>query len=167
MKLMDTSSLILFLDFIPEYEFLITFAENGEIIIITPPVEKEYYNKIKSFKNNEYTLENLINTEILFKEECVIEDIFKTRYFQLGEGEKSIISLGMKYKEQNKEYYCVLDDKNARKVANKLGLNVKGSIGLLLLLKDKNLLTNSKEVVNKIKNSNFRVSDNILERLNA
>ena len=41
MKLMDTSSMILFLDFIPEYEFLITFSQTGELMIITPHVKTE------------------------------------------------------------------------------------------------------------------------------
>lgn len=42
MKLMDTSSIILFLEYIPEYEFIITFSKTGEMMIITPQVETEY-----------------------------------------------------------------------------------------------------------------------------
>ena len=57
------------------------------------------------------------------------------------------MSLALKYKEQKKEYYCVLDDNAARNVADRLNLNVTGSIGLLLILKEKGLLENPNEIV--------------------
>ena len=168
MKLMDTSSIILFLEHIQEYEFLITFSETGEIMIITPQVEEEYNIKRNpSLFNENYNMGKLINEGILIKKHSDINSLFKKRYFYLGKGEKSIMSLALEYKEQSKEYYCVLDDKDARRIAFKLGLNVKGSIGLLLLLKEKGLLQNHNEVVEKIRESQFRISDNILEELNA
>ena len=168
MKLMYTSSLILFLEYIPEYEFIITFSETGELMIITSDVEEEFYVKRDSSKFNEdYNLEKLINDGMIIKEDCDMHDLFINRYFYLGEGEKSIMSLALKYKEQSKEYFCVIDDKDARKIALKLNLNVKGSIGLLLLLKEKGVLENTGEIVEKIRKSQFRISDNILEELNA
>lgn len=168
MKLMDTSSIILFLEFISEYEFIITLSETGEVMIITTCVEKEYDEKKDSSINNpKYNLNKLLEDEILIKKECEINSLFNRRYFNLGKGEKSILSLGLKYKEQCVDYYCVIDDKDARKVAEKLGLNVKGSIGLLLLIKEKGLLQNPNEVANKIRESPFRISDKLLEALNA
>lgn len=53
MKLMDTSSIILFLEYVPEYEFIIKFSETGEIMIITSDVEDEYYEKAGN-NNNPY-----------------------------------------------------------------------------------------------------------------
>lgn len=168
MKLMDTSSIILFLEFVSEYEFLIKFSKTGEVMIITAQVEEEYNRKKdSSIHNPNYNLNKLIENKIIIKEKCEINEIFKRRYFKLGIGEKSIMSLAFKYQEQGHEYYCILDDKYARDVAQKLELNVKGSIGLLLLLKEKGLLENSNEIVNKIRESPFRISDNILEELNA
>lgn len=167
MKLMDTSSIILFLEFISEYEFIIKLSETGEIMIITSDVEKEYYDKVGINTNPNYNLNNLLNSHIIQKDDCIINDMFKTRYFNLGIGEKSIMSLALKYKEKDEECYCVLDDKDARKIAQKLGLNVKGSIGLLLILKEKGLLENPKEVSEKISKSRFRISEKILEELYA
>lgn len=168
MKLMDTSSIILFLEYIQEYEFIITFSETGEIMIITPQVEEEYNIKRDPSKfNDKYNLENLINCGIVTKKDSEINSLFKKRYFFLGKGEKSIMSLALEYKEQSTDYYCVLDDKYARKIAFKLGLNVKGSIGLLLLLKEKGLLKDPNELIEKIRQSEFRISDRILEELNA
>lgn len=167
MKLIDTSSIILFLDHIPEYEFIIRFSETGEIMIITSVVEEEYYKKTTSSFNPNYNLNQLLNDEILLKENCPINPLIKNRYFNLGKGEQSIMSLALKYHEQNKEYFCVLDDKDARKIARKLGLNIMGAIGLLLILKKKGLLENPIEVANKIRQSNFRISDKLLEELYA
>ncbi|MGN1186349.1 MAG: DUF3368 domain-containing protein [Methanobrevibacter wolinii] len=167
MKLMDTSSIILFLEYIPEYEFIITFSKTGEMMIITPQVETEYNCKKNPLINNNYNLDKLLNNEIIIKKDCEIHKIFKNRYFYLGEGEKSIISLALEFKKQSKECYCVLDDNKARKVAIKLNLKVKGSIGLLLLLKEKGLIKNTNELVEKIHKSSFRISKKILEELNA
>lgn len=168
MKLMDTSSIVLFLEFISEYEFLIKFSETGEVMIITAQVEEEYNEKKdSSIHNPNYNLNKLLENEIIIKEKCEINEIFERRYFKLGIGEKSIMSLALEYQEQGYECYCVLDDKYARDVAQKLELNVKGSIGLLLLLKEKGVLENPNEVANKIRESPFRISDNILEVLYA
>lgn len=167
MKLMDTSSIILFLERIQEYEFLITFSQNGEIMIITPDVEREYYKKAGDNINPDYNLGQLLQDKILLKDNCEINEIFKKRYFKLGIGEKSIMSLALEYKKQNKEYYCVLDDKDARKIAKRLKLNLTGSIGLLLQLKEKGLIENPSELITKIKKSTFNISDEILEELNA
>ena len=168
MKLMDTSSIILFLEFISEYEFLIKFSESGEVMIITAQVEEEYNEKKDlSIQNPNYNLDKLLEKEIIIKETCEINEIFKRRYFKLGIGEKSIMSLALEYQEQGHECYCVLDDKYARDVAQKLELNVKGSIGLLVLLKEKGLLKNPNEVADKIRESPFRISDKVLEALNA
>lgn len=167
MKLMDTSSIIFFLDEIPEFEFIITFSQNGEIMIITSVVEEEYYKKTISTINPNYNLNLLLSEGILLKEDCSINPMIKNRYFNLGDGEKSIMSLALKYEEQGSKYYCVIDDKQARNIAKNLGLNVTGSIGLLLILKEKGLLENPNDVVNKIKKSTFNISDEILEELNA
>lgn len=168
MKLMDTSSIILFLEFISEYEFIIKFHESGEVMIITAQVEGEYNQKKDSSAHNPvYNLNKLLEDGIIIKENCEINEIFERRYFKLGIGEKSIMSLALEYQEQGQECYCVIDDRYAREVAQKLGLNVKGSIGLLLLLKEKGLLENPNEVASKIKESPFRISDKILEALNA
>ena len=167
MKLIDTSCLILFLEFLQEYAFLITFSEIGEVMIITPQVEKEYNSKNVQSDNINYNLTKLIDNDIIIKEDCEIFDLFKNKYFYLGKGEQSILSLGLKYKAQNKKYFCVLDDKKARKVASEMGLHIKGSIGLLHILKRKGLIEKPKEVIEKIRNSPFRVSDDILEGLDA
>ena len=168
MKLMDTSSIILFLEFISEYEFIIKFSESGEVMIITAQVEEEYNEKKdSSIQNPNYNLDNLLEKEIIIKKTCEINEIFKRRYFKLGIGEKSIMSLALEYQEQGHQCFCVIDDKYAREVAQKLELNVKGSIGLLVLLKEKGLLVNPNEVVNKIRESPFRISDKVLGVLNA
>ena len=58
MKLMDTSSIILFLEFISEYEFIIKFCESGEVMIITAQVEEEYDRKRdSSMQKEDYNLD--------------------------------------------------------------------------------------------------------------
>ena len=90
----------------------------------------------------------------------------KNRYPYLGNGELSILQWGLNINEKV-SYYCVLDDLHARKVAKKLNLSLSGSIGLILLLKDKNNYSSEKieEIIESIKNCNFNISENILNKL--
>ncbi len=69
-----------------------------------------------------------------------VEDL-KIRFPGLHEGELEVVKWGCIMKEQKKEYMCILDDKNARKAASKLGLNYRGTIGLLHLMNDSGLIS--------------------------
>lgn len=56
------------------------------------------------------------------------------RFPWLHDGELEVIWWGQQFDKD--EYYCILDDKKARESARKLGLKVKGTVGLLRLLND-------------------------------
>lgn len=55
------------------------------------------------------------------------------RYIGLGKGELSVIVIAKALEDVEKNY-CVLDDKSARNTCEKLGLNKKGQIGLVVEL---------------------------------
>ncbi|MBN2443111.1 MAG: DUF3368 domain-containing protein, partial [Spirochaetales bacterium] len=58
--------------------------------------------------------------------------------------------------------YCLLDDKQARKIARGLNVNVIGTIGILLHAKKKKLITSvSKEITKLEETINFRLSDDV------
>jgi len=59
--------------------------------------------------------------------------------------------------------FLILDDSEARKFAEKLGLNVKGSIGLILSAKQNGLITSIRPYLNLIQQTNFRVSISIIQ----
>lgn len=78
----------------------------------------------------------------------------------LGNGESEVIALAYGQKMR-----VVIDDLKARKVAEKLGLKVTGTIGILCRAQREKLLTSAYMKVAKLKEKGFRVTDDILQDL--
>lgn len=161
MKLLDNSSLSLFLLEIPEYEFLKELYEINESLNITHHVKKEF-----EVADNLNILSSILENQMIKLEHIDYSPKLKARFPNLGEGELSIIQWGL-YLNGSRSYYCVLDDFRARKVAKKLNLSISGSIGLIILLKNKNNYSKEKieDIIDSIRKSNFRVNGIILNEL--
>lgn len=160
MKLLDNSCISLFIIEIPDYNFLMELYEIDESLNITNHVKNEFEESGYIEKLEEYLDNKIINLE------HIDYNPFLKRYPSLGEGELSIIQWGLNLNESC-SYACILDDSNARKIAEKLNLSVSGSIGLIILLKNKNNYDSDKidEIIGSIDNSDFRISKNILNEL--
>ena len=84
----------------------------------------------------DYTLPHFINIKSL----SVIGTAYlKGAIGRLHEGELSAIVLAQELKAD----YVILDDLLARQKAQRLGLNIMGTLGLLLLMEKRQLLSNS------------------------
>lgn len=176
MKLFDTSVLILFLTEIPEFDCINHLCYMNEDINISKEVYNEYnedYLKKKSISRSDLldsnTLDNYIENDkikLLVMEINSLKEIIKRRYPTLGQGELSIIALGLLV-QGNNNYCCVLDDGTARLVADKYNLELIGSIGLLIKIRDNNGWDNEKmqNIKNAIQASDFRASEELLGRL--
>lgn len=161
MKLLDNSSISLFILEIPDYNFLMELYEINESLNITCHVKNEFKETGCLEKLEEY-----LDNEIINLENIEYNSSLKRRYPFLGEGELSIIQWGLNLKESG-SYYCVIDDLPARKVAKQLNLSLSGSIGLIILLKNKNNYSSDKieEIIQSIDDSEFSISENILNKL--
>ena len=161
MKLLDNSCISLFILGIPEYDFLNELYNLNEALNITHHVKNEFQNTGKLDK-----LEFFLSNGIINLEEIDYDYKLKMRYPNLGDGELSILQWGLNLSGQH-SYYCILDDLQARKVAKKLNLSVLGSIGLIILVKEENDFSKDKieEIIKSIDESNFRISENILNKL--
>ena len=161
MKLLDNSCISFFILEIPDYDFLIELHEINESLNITSHVKNEFEKTGYLEKLDDY-----LDNGIIKLEHIDYNPLLKKRYPFLGEGELSIIQWGLNLKESC-SYYCIIDDLPARKVAEKLNLSVSGSIGLIILLKNKNDYYSDKidEIIAAIDNSQFRISKNILNKL--
>lgn len=65
----------------------------------------------------------------------------------LGQGEATAISLAIDYKES----LIIMDEQKGRNIAKDLGLDVTGSLGVLLLAKQKGPIPNVKTILIKYK----------------
>ncbi len=79
----------------------------------------------------------------------------------LGKGEAAAIVLA---KDINADL-TILDDKEARKTAKSLGLKVIGTVGLLILGKNRAYYTKIRPILKKLELVNFRLSENLLEEI--
>jgi len=72
-------------------------------------------------------------------------------------GEASTIALAV----ETDDIVIILDDLKARKLAQKLNLKITGTIGVLIKARERNIITSTQEVLNKLRNEGFRISDEI------
>lgn len=79
----------------------------------------------------------------------------------LHTGESEAIALALERQIQG----IILDDKRAREIASELGLKVIGTLGLLILAKQKGLLPNVRPIMAQIiERVNFRIAPSVLNR---
>ena len=76
---------------------------------------------------------------------------------QIDKGESSAIALAL----ETPDYTIILDDYKARKIAEQLGINFTGTIGVIVKAKLKGIIPSIKPLLEKIKLTNFRLSDDI------
>ncbi len=162
MKIIDSSMLILFLEEIDEANSLFILSSNGEDLRLPKSVYDEF--------NNYNTLDGFINDgvfDIIEGMSSEEEEKIKSRWPTLGSGEINVLAWAKRFKDINKEFFCVLDDLAARKACSEMGFPLTGSMGLLKILRNRGLLSHSQiiEIVQKIRESNFHISENILEDL--
>lgn len=77
--------------------------------------------------------------------------------FGLSKGENEVIALA----KENLADLVLLDEEPARKVAERMGLKVMGTVGLLLVAKKNKLIPKVKNYLDIIKKKGFRVSNKI------
>ena len=73
---------------------------------------------------------------------------------QIDKGESSAIALALEIPNS----IIILDDFKARKIANQLGINFTGTIGVIVKAKLNGVIPSIKPLLQKIKETNFRIS---------
>ena len=76
---------------------------------------------------------------------------------QLDKGEASAIALSI----ENKNSVLIIDELKGRKCAISLGLNVTGTLGIIVEAKLSGIIPSAKTLLEKIKLTNFRVSNDL------
>lgn len=136
----DTSSLII-LNKINALDLLNKIYSN---VIITNYIQLELNEAIPSW----------ISVELTYN---IDQSLLKN--FNLGLGETSIIINAIK-----NNGFLIIDDLKARKIATTLSLSYTGSIGILIIAKELKLIDSVKYYLEKIQETNFRLSDAIINK---
>lgn len=125
-------------------------------------------------KINELDLLRRLFTEIVTTDEVADEfgqvlpdwisvQSVKNKYYQeelklkVDSGEASAIALAV----ENHDSLLIVDDFKARKLATSLGIDIIGSIGILVKAKNEGVLVSVKSFFERIRKTDFRISDDL------
>lgn len=111
-------------------------------IVTTPEVASEYGESLPDW----IVIEQAVNIQM----QQLLE-------LQLDKGESSAIALAL----GTPECTIILDDIKARKIAERLGLDITGTIGVIIKAKLNGIIPSIKPLINKIKTTDFRLSEDI------
>ncbi len=89
------------------------------------------------------------NNEIDTLSQAPNEDIqtLKDRFPSLNRGELEVMWWGMHFKKCNETYSAVIDDGKARKCAQKLKIEITGTLGLIEILNDLEILSKKEKAI--------------------
>jgi len=91
-------------------------------------------------------------------------DAFMNRHPSLGAGESEVILAAIEFLSQGEHAVCVIDEKAARRVAEELGLPVRGTLGVLRILEDAGLIAQAdlSRLKCRLRASGFRADASLL-----
>lgn len=134
----DTSCLIL-LDKLGELHLLHKLFEK---ITITKEISEEFNKELPGW------------FEIIDPENKIYQRILET---SLDKGEASAIALGI----EHRDCLLIIDDYKGRRFAEQLGLKITGTLGVLIDAKINGHLKSIRPSLEKIKDTNFRLTMNL------
>ncbi len=89
------------------------------------------------------------------------QDLYLSLLPIIGNGESSAIALAY----EKKDSLLILDDHKARKIAQKYEIVFTGTLGVILSAKSQGIITEIKPIIERIKKTNFRLSDEVIEKI--
>jgi predicted nucleic acid-binding protein len=134
----DTSCLILY----SKVEITYILHSLYSNVIITPEVADEFGEAIPEW----------INIQSAKPENIRLFDSYN-----IGVGEITSLALTFGLKGST----IILDDYKAKKIAKSFHLDVTGSLGIIVKAKERNIISNIKDVITKIKATNFHLSPSL------
>jgi len=150
----DSTTLISLLN-IERFELLFKFSDK---IIITPAVYREVTVQ-KSAKRvlDEYIVLSKVTVLEVENHKKVEELLIR---LDLGESESIVLA-------EEQDLVLIIDEKRGKHIALSFGLKAIGLIGILLVYKKKDYLSSSEivEIVDELREVDFRVSDKLLKLL--
>lgn len=115
-------------------------------VYITEDIQREFGQPLPNWiklKNPEYTPQ------------------LKSLYSQLDKGEASAIALAV----QEENATIIIDELKGRNIAIKLGIKTTGTIGILILAKEKGIVTELMKTIDMLVENGFRISRNLYEEI--
>lgn len=87
-------------------------------------------------------------------QEVIEKEQYKKLAEQLGKGEASSIALALEFEES----LLIIDERKGRKIAEDLGVDTIGSLGVLVKAKERGVINEVREILELIDRTDFRIS---------
>ncbi|MBS3769402.1 MAG: DUF3368 domain-containing protein [Bacteroidales bacterium] len=140
---------------IPDTSSLILFHKIGEVELL----EKVYKNLTTTKEIAEEFNADLPDwIKIVEVGDKKYQEALQT---QIDTGEASAIALA----KENENPLLILDDRKARKVANKLNLRITGVLGIIHKAKQVGVITKVKPLIDELLSTDFRISEKLINEL--
>ncbi|MDI6737647.1 MAG: hypothetical protein QME12_03965 [Nanoarchaeota archaeon] len=142
MKVFDSSPLIAILGDLASPDLIICLASLGCRLYVPAGVVAEIEREPQKS-----SLRGLIGNNKIIQLAPIAQfelQKFIDRHPQLGKGESEVILWGLRWQQEGKKCYCIIDERAARRIAEKLRLKCTGTIGLLEKLRQSKLITNER-----------------------
>ncbi len=133
------------------------FQAMGLEVLVPPMVHRELLSKIG---NESQQIEDALNDFIQTVDPKPMDKTLETVLLHLDEGEKQAVSLAYSTKQ---DILLLIDDRVGRSAAKKLNIPVTGLVGILIMAKEKGLIANIEQVLDKIRNNGYWLSDKIID----
>lgn len=124
-------------------------------ILVPPVVAREVFAKLD---NEIEDLERAFSDFIQITEKPILPKEVEIVIRSIDAGEKGAIGLAY-----NLNALLIIDDNQARNAARKLNLEITGSVGVLLLAKQKKLIPSLKQLMLDIRENGYFYSDELIE----
>jgi len=157
LKILDATTIIAVFNEINCPDLINKILELGhELVIPSHILKSELLDKSTLKLTQKFVKEEKI--QILEKNSLEEIQEFQKDFPGLGLGECDSMLSYQKLKGDGDKVYCILDDGKARSKASELDIEYTGLIGLLKLIKDRNIMNSDEidEVITMLKKSNFR-----------
>lgn len=115
-------------------------------VYITPEVASEYGNSLADRIR--------VKSPADFQKQKVLEAT-------VDKGEASAIALAL----EQTNCLLIIDDLKGLKLARRLGIHITGTLGVLLQAKQSGFITTVKSLVEKLQQTDFRLTDQLLEEV--
>jgi len=152
---LDASVIIAFFRELDDGQFLNALTKMGFEIYVTDGVIAEVKKEPESSRLKQAICEGWIKNKSVEKHKF---DTFKNIYPMLDYAEVEVLICCLGFKFRNENYCCVLDEGAGRKIADTLALEKTGTLGLLKILNDTNIIDAKcmEKLLNKLEQSTFR-----------
>lgn len=135
----DTSCLIL----LSKIGHLSTLEKVYQEVLITPEIQSEYGEALPDFIQ-------VRKVKALATQRALQQ--------QVDIGEASALALAL----ENSDPLLIVDDKQARRLADQLGVAFTGTLGILVRAKQSKQISSLKDVLEQIQKTDFRISERLI-----